>query len=90
MTSANTSVATGGLLRAARKAAGFSQQRVAEMAGCSVSYVRMLESGYQPEHESGVLIRIADVLNDKSPVSTPGSRDNSPMGGRHDGSYSTT
>jgi transcriptional regulator with XRE-family HTH domain len=52
----------GGDLRAARRALGLSQQRVAELARCSVSYVRLLESGYQPEGGSDVLRRIAAVL----------------------------
>ena len=46
--STNATAESGDLLRAARKAAGLSQQRVAELAGCSVSYVRVLEAGYTP------------------------------------------
>jgi transcriptional regulator with XRE-family HTH domain len=63
MISANATASSGDPLKAARKAAGLSQQRVAELAGCSVSYVRVLESGYRPESDSTVLARIADVIN---------------------------
>ena len=83
MISANATRQSGDHLRAARKAAGLSQQRVAELAGCSVSYVRVLESGYRPEHDSDVLVRIAGVLNDESPAGEPGSREISAGLGRH-------
>jgi DNA-binding transcriptional regulator YiaG len=81
--SANATDRSGDLLRTARKAAGLSQQRVAELAGCSVSYVRVLESGYRPENDSDVLVRIADVLNHESPAGEPGSREISAGQGRH-------
>jgi transcriptional regulator with XRE-family HTH domain len=83
MISANATDRSGDLLRAARKAAGLSQQRLAEQAGCSVSYVRVLESGYRPEAKSDVLVRIAGVLNDENPAGEPGSRENSARQGRH-------
>lgn len=67
-----------GRLRAARKAAGLSQQRVAELAGCSVGYVRVLEAGYTPDAGSKVFRRILNVLrNERSPTGQPDSSDNS-------------
>lgn len=48
-------------LKALRRAAGMSQQRLAELAGCSVSMVRVLESGYEPER-SDVLPRLVAAL----------------------------
>ena len=89
MISANAIASSGGLLRAARKAAGLSQQRVAELAGCSVSYVRVLESGYRPENDSDVLSRIAAVLNDeRRPASNGTPLQRSATGGPTHGSYS--
>ena len=82
--SANATAPSGDLLKTARKAAGLSQQRVAELAGCSVSYVRVLEAGYRPENDSDVLSRITGVLNDESPAGEPGSREISARQGRHD------
>lgn len=64
--SVNVSQTTVGI-RARRLAAGFSQQRLAERARCSVGYVRLLESGYTPG-ESEVLERIARALNDVEPA----------------------
>ena len=84
MVNVNATAPSGVLLRAARKAAGLSQQRVAELAGCSVSYVRVLEAGYRPENDSDVLGRINTVLlNDESPAGEPGSREFSARQGRH-------
>lgn len=48
-------------LREQRLAAGLSQQRVAELAECSVQMVRVLESGMRPT-TSAVLSRIEAVL----------------------------
>jgi transcriptional regulator with XRE-family HTH domain len=59
-------------LRSMRRAAGLSQQRVAELAGCSLQAVALYERGYQPE-TSAVLPRIRAVLNDERPVTTPGA-----------------
>lgn len=50
-----------GSLRAARRAAGLTQQTLAERAGCSISYVRLIEQGFAPT-SSDVLPRIADAL----------------------------
>ena len=51
----------GGLIRRRRIAAGLSQQRVAEDAGCSLSYVRLIEAGMTPTR-SAVLPRIEAAL----------------------------
>ncbi len=48
-------------VREQRLARGLSQQRVAELAGCSLNMVRLLEAGYQPT-SSRVAPRIAEVL----------------------------
>jgi len=48
-------------IRERRAALGISQQRLAELASCSLSMVRVLESGYEPE-SSRVRERIASVL----------------------------
>ena len=58
-------------IRVLRRQAGISQQRLAELAKCSVAMVQLLEGGYEPA-ESRVLERIASVLNDSDPVTTPG------------------
>jgi transcriptional regulator with XRE-family HTH domain len=68
------------LIRAQRRAAGLSQQRLAELAECSVAMVRVLEGGYKPA-ESRVLGRIADVFNEKRPAAKPGASTSST--GRH-------
>jgi transcriptional regulator with XRE-family HTH domain len=75
---ANATAPVGGL-RAERRAAGLSQERLAQLAGCSVSMVRLLESGYRPE-SSHVLDRIAAAL----------SPNNSGSPGRHPGAPRTT
>lgn len=56
-----------GPLRASRRAAGLSQQRLAELAGCSLTMIRVLESGYEPQN-SDVMPRVAQVLNDAGPA----------------------
>ena len=67
MMSANA-IAQSGRLKRARQRAGLSQQRVAELARCSVSYVRLIESGYRPEPGSDVANRIAAVLRESKPA----------------------
>jgi transcriptional regulator with XRE-family HTH domain len=52
---------TGGDLRARRLAAGLSQQRLAELAGCSISFLGLLERGMTPKR-SDVLPRIEKAL----------------------------
>jgi transcriptional regulator with XRE-family HTH domain len=51
-------------LRAMRRDAGLSQQRVAELAHCSIATVALLERGYRP-NTSDVLPRIVDALNEE-------------------------
>ncbi len=53
-------------LRDHRKAAGLSQQRLAELARCSISMVRLLEADYQPASLSAVLTRIGEVLGEEA------------------------
>lgn len=48
-------------LRERRQRAGLSQQRLAELAGCSVSMLRLLEGGMRPA-ESEVLPRVEALL----------------------------
>src|SRR4051812_40580259 len=62
MVSANAIEQPGAILRAERRAAGLSQQRLAERAGCSISMIRLLEAGYSPE-ASDVLERVATALS---------------------------
>lgn len=54
-------------IRDRRRARGISQQRLAELASCSLSMVRVLESGYEPG-TSRVLDRIDRALNDVEPA----------------------
>jgi transcriptional regulator with XRE-family HTH domain len=49
-------------LKARRRAAGLSRQRVANEAGCSLSHLQMLEGGYSPGR-SDVLPRVLTVLD---------------------------
>lgn len=71
---ANASPGVGGL-RERRVAAGLSQQRMAELAGCSVAIVGLLEGGYRPER-SAVLPRIVRVLDERESGYQPDSRNN--------------
>jgi transcriptional regulator with XRE-family HTH domain len=48
-------------LKGLRSAAGLSQQRVAELAGCSLAAVALYERGYRPD-SSSVLPLIVEVL----------------------------
>jgi transcriptional regulator with XRE-family HTH domain len=50
-----------GSIRAARIDAGLSQQELAARAGCSVSFVGLLEGGYLPAN-SDVLPRVLSVI----------------------------
>lgn len=50
-------------IRERRTALGISQQRLAERSKCSLSMIRVLESGYEPKH-SEVRRRVIAVLND--------------------------
>lgn len=69
MPSVNANGRSGGL-REQRRAAGLSQQRVAELAGCSLTFVRVLEAGYAPV-TSNVLPRIHAVLDGPTQSSAP-------------------
>jgi transcriptional regulator with XRE-family HTH domain len=62
----------GAELRKKRKASAFSQQRLAELAGCSISTVRLVENGYQASDE--MLARLFSALKDESPANHPGLR----------------
>jgi DNA-binding XRE family transcriptional regulator len=53
-------------LRAQRKAAKLSQERLAALAGCSTSMVKLLERGYDPER-SDVLQRVLAILKSEDP-----------------------
>jgi transcriptional regulator with XRE-family HTH domain len=66
-------------IRALRRSVGLSQQRLAEMVGCSLATVALFERGYRP-HTSTVLPRIIATLteralNDERPAVTPGARE---------------
>ncbi len=62
MDNENRTGASGWNLRELRRAAGFSQQRVAELAECSINMVGLFERGYAPA-SSQVLGRVTAVLN---------------------------
>jgi transcriptional regulator with XRE-family HTH domain len=82
--SANARAQTGGDVRTRRRASGISQQRLAELAHCSLSMVRLLESGYQPE--SGTVVeRIAAALDDEAGRCCEGSSRNVAGGQGEDG-----
>jgi transcriptional regulator with XRE-family HTH domain len=67
-----------GELRRMRKARGLSQQRLAAIAGCSLSYVRLLESGYAPA-SGEVLDRVLGALQDgEGRAPGPASRNHVP------------
>ena len=57
----------GGLIREARRAAGFSQEQLARRADCSTASVRLIESGYSATR-SKVLPQILDVLQQVEPA----------------------
>lgn len=60
-------------LKRLREARGLSQQQLAAAADCSLSMLRMLESGYRPQ-PSAVLDRVLEVL-DVDQTSGGSSRD---------------
>jgi transcriptional regulator with XRE-family HTH domain len=64
-----------GSLRALREARGLTQVDVARRAGCSVSYIRLLEAGGVP-HKSRVL---PDVLRVLVPKRSEGLAGNEPL-----------
>lgn len=57
--------ATTGSIRDARTSAGLTQQELADAAGCSVDYIRLLERGYAPRY-SDVWPRIVAVLGSRA------------------------
>ncbi|MGI8597503.1 MAG: helix-turn-helix transcriptional regulator [Thermoleophilaceae bacterium] len=89
MASANALEATAGTgpFRARRVAAGLSQQRLAELAGCSVAMVRVLEGGYKPSYSDvlGRIARVLDALQDDEDLAPhePGPVTASAEQGRH-------
>ena len=50
-----------GTLRDRRKHAGLTQQTLAELAGCSISMVRLMERGYDPPR-SATRTRVVAIL----------------------------
>lgn len=54
----------GGTVRELRLAAGLTQEQLARVAGCSLSYIRLVEGGYRPSSaaSSPKLRRLLDVL----------------------------
>lgn len=54
--------APSGCLRDRRHEAGLTQQQLAELGGCSLSYVRLLEGGFTPKRASNVLPRLLAAL----------------------------
>lgn len=72
--SANDTTASGGTLRDQRRRVGLSQQTLADLAGCSISIVRLLERGYEPSH-SATRTRIGQILEALAPSTNeaPGS-----------------
>lgn len=56
-----------GPLREARRAAGLTQQQLADRACCSVDYVRLLERGFSPRY-SDVWPRILEALAATTPL----------------------
>ena len=62
---------TPGGLRARREAAGATQQQLAEMAGCSISYVRLLEAGFTPTRGSDVMPRLMAALENFAAPAPP-------------------
>lgn len=63
----STSTPQVGGIRDLRRAAGITQTELAVRAGCSVAYVRQLETGCLPR-SSRVLPAILNALNDVEPA----------------------
>jgi len=57
-----TVIEHGDEIRDRRVTAGLSQQRLAELAGCSISTVRLIEKGWKPSGE--MLAKLCAALND--------------------------
>lgn len=52
----------GAALRASRKEKGFTQEKLAEMVGCEVRYLRDLESGKKNNPSFLLVVRICSCL----------------------------
>ena len=74
--------------REAPLAAGLTQQQLAELAQCSIAYVRLIEAGYRPAR-SVARARLLRVLSergyvrtndDERPAATPGAREDRQVG----------
>lgn len=61
-TGVNANHLSGPTIRNCRRAAGLSQQALAQKAECSIGYVRVLERGYLPGKRSPTLSRIIRTL----------------------------
>jgi predicted transcriptional regulator len=51
----------GGSIQSRRRELGLSRQELASRAGCSMSYLALIEGGFMP-HESSVLPRVLSAL----------------------------
>lgn len=58
----NVTGGPGGSIRERRRRKGLTQEQLADRAGCSIDYVRLLDRGYVPRY-SDVLPRVLSVLN---------------------------
>lgn len=91
MANANATAEHGGV-RDRRLAAGLSQEQLAREAGCSLNYVRLIESGYRPDwHASPKLRRVVELLglsaadlNDARPADDRARVTTSAGQGRHE------
>jgi transcriptional regulator with XRE-family HTH domain len=72
-----------GALRQLRRTAGLTQQQVAFKADCSLSYIRLLEQGFLPEH-SDVLPRVLRALELPHDEERPGHHPEALQKGSHD------
>jgi transcriptional regulator with XRE-family HTH domain len=88
--STNATDATGSNLRERRRAAGLTQQRLAELARCSIHSVRLFETGYSPASSAvlGRLVRILDgdsLPNEHDPPGWAGRVETAGSGDGRDG-----
>jgi transcriptional regulator with XRE-family HTH domain len=71
-------------IRERRTNAGLSQQRLAELAACSISTVRLVENGWQPSDV--MLDRLLIALNDeRAPATARVVKESAEVGDGHDG-----
>lgn len=72
-------------VRERRTAAKLSQENLARLAGCSVSYVRQLDHGFVPHGEARQYERVLAVLEENErPATTPDARNDRLQGSRHE------